>query len=352
VTELPAELSEPARWLATELRALKERSGLSLASIQLKTNYSKSSWERWLNGKQLPPRDAVARFAETCGGDVRLLTQLCARAAQSRPPPVAGKPAVADKPIPVPDGEQLHRRHRIALVAAAVIGTVAAGGLTIAALPRTGAEHPPSPSPAPLAVSVRLEGDREGECPGFLIDRPSAKVALPGDVSHTRAWAAGLGGADASPGAVELTIQGLSRQAVVLHAMRVRIAGRDVRRSATQYFPSEGCGGAVTKRAFEVDLDKPSPSAKALPGSDANGKDIPAVTFPYQVSDGDAEVIEVISRTARCDCRWYLEAEWSSLGRSGVLHIDDHGRPFHTVGADGLPSLIYYADEHAWRPAE
>ncbi|GHG65743.1 helix-turn-helix domain-containing protein [Streptomyces griseocarneus] len=45
--------------LAAELRELKERTGLSLAALSERTPYSKSSWERYLNGKKLPPRQAV-----------------------------------------------------------------------------------------------------------------------------------------------------------------------------------------------------------------------------------------------------------------------------------------------------
>lgn len=45
--------------LAAGLRELKDRTGLSLAALGGRTPYSKSSWERYLNGKKLPPRQAV-----------------------------------------------------------------------------------------------------------------------------------------------------------------------------------------------------------------------------------------------------------------------------------------------------
>ncbi|MGW3045281.1 helix-turn-helix domain-containing protein [Kitasatospora sp. NPDC001159] len=41
------------------MRELKERSGLSLVALAGRTAYSKSSWERYLNGKKLPPQQAV-----------------------------------------------------------------------------------------------------------------------------------------------------------------------------------------------------------------------------------------------------------------------------------------------------
>lgn len=45
--------------LAAGLSELKERTGLSLAALAAQTAYSKSSWERYLNGKALPPREAI-----------------------------------------------------------------------------------------------------------------------------------------------------------------------------------------------------------------------------------------------------------------------------------------------------
>ncbi|MBH1935960.1 helix-turn-helix domain-containing protein [Streptomyces sp. AV19] len=72
--ELPASLDEQAAQFVVQLRRLKDRSGLSLAALAAKTSYSRSSWERYLNGRQLPPRDAVEELARVCATDpVRLL---------------------------------------------------------------------------------------------------------------------------------------------------------------------------------------------------------------------------------------------------------------------------------------
>ncbi|MFC7511224.1 hypothetical protein ACFQV4_12960 [Streptomyces thermocarboxydus] len=35
----------------------------------------------------------------------------------------------------------------------------------------------------------------------------------------------------------------------------------------------------------------------------------------------------ITARTEGCDCRWYLELDWSSQGRTGTVRIDDRGRP-------------------------
>ncbi|MGW0731084.1 helix-turn-helix domain-containing protein [Streptomyces sp. NPDC002851] len=53
--------------LAGTLRELRSGTGLSLAALAAKTPYSKSSWERYLNGKALPPRQAVEELCTLAG---------------------------------------------------------------------------------------------------------------------------------------------------------------------------------------------------------------------------------------------------------------------------------------------
>lgn len=67
--ELPGSLDPHARELVTCLRRLKDHSGLSLKSLQAKTPFSASSWERYLNGKALPPPTAVEALATVAGAD-------------------------------------------------------------------------------------------------------------------------------------------------------------------------------------------------------------------------------------------------------------------------------------------
>ncbi|MEU7579542.1 peptidoglycan-binding protein [Streptomyces sp. NPDC041068] len=72
--ELPVSLGDRERELVVQLRRLKDRSGLSLASLSAKTSYSRSSWERYLNGKLPVPREAVEELARVCGAEsTRLL---------------------------------------------------------------------------------------------------------------------------------------------------------------------------------------------------------------------------------------------------------------------------------------
>ncbi|MEU6200477.1 peptidoglycan-binding protein [Streptomyces sp. NPDC047061] len=66
---LPESLDPRIRRLVVELRRLKDHSGLSMVALESRTGFSKSSWERYLNGKVAPPRQAVETMAEVCGGD-------------------------------------------------------------------------------------------------------------------------------------------------------------------------------------------------------------------------------------------------------------------------------------------
>ncbi|MGW4272548.1 helix-turn-helix domain-containing protein, partial [Streptomyces seoulensis] len=99
---------DPVAGLRAELLALKQRSGLSYARISALTHYSKSSWERWINGKQFPPRGAVESFARAARMDARPLLELWERAERARaaePGPTApeAESSTADVPEPAPD---------------------------------------------------------------------------------------------------------------------------------------------------------------------------------------------------------------------------------------------------------
>ncbi|MFG2678509.1 DUF2690 domain-containing protein [Streptomyces sp. NPDC048392] len=61
---MPDELDPQIREFASQLRRLVDRSDLSVASVADATGYSKTSWERYLNGRLLAPKGAVVALAE------------------------------------------------------------------------------------------------------------------------------------------------------------------------------------------------------------------------------------------------------------------------------------------------
>src|SRR3954447_24297735 len=66
---LPDDLPPEVRHFVEQLRLLKDRTGLSLAALGARTAYSKSSWHRYLNGTQPPPRQAVVALCRVAGVD-------------------------------------------------------------------------------------------------------------------------------------------------------------------------------------------------------------------------------------------------------------------------------------------
>ena len=123
--KLPAELDPRARQLVIRLRRLKDHSGLSIRQLAAKTGYSPKSWERYLGGRTLPPREAVEALAGIAGEDPTRLLALHEVAAEGwgsaqhpEPEPESDLgllPAEAESPAPPPGRSLL-----IALVAGAV----------------------------------------------------------------------------------------------------------------------------------------------------------------------------------------------------------------------------------------
>ncbi|MFJ1745573.1 XRE family transcriptional regulator [Streptomyces sp. NPDC088116] len=64
---LPDELDPEIVEFTSQLRRLVNRSGLSIAAVADRTGYSKTSWERYLNGRLLAPKGAVVALADVTG---------------------------------------------------------------------------------------------------------------------------------------------------------------------------------------------------------------------------------------------------------------------------------------------
>ncbi|MFK0169347.1 DUF2690 domain-containing protein [Streptomyces sp. NPDC090306] len=94
------------------MRELRQRTGLSLAGLAAATAFSKSSWERYLNGRTLPPRAAVQALCRLAGepdGRCLALWEMAeaewggrAKEAAPRPGPAADPVAAPPAPEPAP----------------------------------------------------------------------------------------------------------------------------------------------------------------------------------------------------------------------------------------------------------
>ncbi len=201
----------------------------------------------------------------------------------------------------------------------------------------------------PLTWSANSQAWKLGCGHDYVVAAPPGQVPPPPVPQDAAVWAASQNAVHGGETLVQLSVQGRTDTAVVLEALRVRVVGRTAPAQGNAYAMGRGCGGSITPRSFDVNLDKDRPIARAVAGSDA-GTPIPAVRMPYRVSAQDPEVLLVNARTQACDCRWYLELDWSSQGRTGTVRIDDHGRPFRTSGIKGLPRYVYETSARAWTP--
>ncbi|MGW2594315.1 helix-turn-helix domain-containing protein [Streptomyces sp. NPDC001515] len=85
--------------LSAEMRRIKEVSQLSFGGLADRTHYSRSSWERFLNGKQLPTTVAVEQLAAVAGTDPEPLLGLLAEATAV---PAGGTAPTAPAPAAAP----------------------------------------------------------------------------------------------------------------------------------------------------------------------------------------------------------------------------------------------------------
>ncbi|MGW6565735.1 helix-turn-helix domain-containing protein [Streptomyces sp. NPDC054975] len=363
------------------MRTLKARDGRSYEALGRRLSVSASTLHRYCSGATVPEEFAVVdRLAVLCGadeGERRDLEGAWTRADGARRPPApepgaepkpapevkpAPKPASAPQAPPEPELEPpVHtrvpglpsewRRRRWGWMgvvggAVAVAGMVTLGAVLLPGKTRERATEPP----APLTWTVASHIWKNGCGHSYLVERTPPP---PPEAADARSWATTQGAVHGGETLVRVSVQGKGAAAVVLQALHVRVVERAAPLPWAAYRMDDGCGGAVTPRRFEVDLDRPRPVARALDGYDASGEEgrtLPAVSFPYAVSAAEPEELLIDARTAGCDCRWYLELEWSGAGRSGTVRIDDGGRPFRTSALKG-PVYAYDTVGRRWTTA-
>ncbi|WAZ23291.1 XRE family transcriptional regulator [Streptomyces cinnabarinus] len=183
----------PAR-LAAELRELRARTGLSLKALADRTTYSKSSWERYLNGRTLPPRQAVqdlCRIAREPEGRLLALWEI----AESE---WSGRARETPRPEQEPDQRRPRRRAPLLAVSAVLLAGVVTAAL---ALLLPGRSSTPSPSPTgptgPRCRAAACEGQDPmhmgcGKGPANLAEHRTASgawVALRYNEACGTSWA-------------------------------------------------------------------------------------------------------------------------------------------------------------------
>ncbi|MFD9906919.1 hypothetical protein [Streptomyces sp. NPDC059063] len=173
----------------------------------------------------------------------------------------------------------------------------------------------------------------------FLVNRGPGKLPQPPAEPEAPAWVRAFDAVPAGEQFVEVTLQGTGKDTVVLNRMNVRVVQTRPPLAWNDYATGVGCGGDVTTRSFRVDLDSPRPVV--VPKNGQRG-------FPYKVSESDPEVFYVKAGVTSKYVTWYLEVEWSSGDRHGVLAVNDRGQPFRTSGAGGRPQYQWPLGGEKW----
>ncbi|WP_432198530.1 DUF2690 domain-containing protein [Streptomyces sp. bgisy027] len=169
--------------LVAALRELRAGAGLSLAALAERTAYSKSSWERYLNGKSLPPRQAVrelCRLAKEPDGRLLALWEIAeshwsGRAVGAAPaPPTDDSAPPPPHQAPPPAGTRRRLGGSRLLVMLASAYTVIVGGaaaLLFLLLPDSAArDEEPPPASIPFSIAPQCHGAAcEGRDPMRLI---------------------------------------------------------------------------------------------------------------------------------------------------------------------------------------
>ncbi|GAA2338759.1 hypothetical protein GCM10010431_72740 [Streptomyces kunmingensis] len=89
--------------MIVRLRRLKDRGALGTRQLAAKTGYSAKSWQRYLNGRALPPREAVEAMARIGGEDPTRLLALHEMAAERWAEGRAAPDALADRAPATPE---------------------------------------------------------------------------------------------------------------------------------------------------------------------------------------------------------------------------------------------------------
>ncbi|WNO73099.1 helix-turn-helix transcriptional regulator [Streptomyces sp. AM8-1-1] len=182
----------------------------------------------------------------------------------------------------------------------------------------------------------------------FLLDQAPGDVPPPPAPQDHRGWGRALGGVDAGGMRLQLTVTGKAQESVVLNAVHVRVVARKAPLAWQTYSMGEGCGSGITPQTFAVDLDKPRPIVRPVAGQQGDAV-VPAKGFPYKVSSGDPQVLNLDLKTEAHDVSWYLEVDWSVGDRHGTVRVDDDGKPFRASAMKGRPRYDYWPEESEWK---
>lgn len=195
---------------------------------------------------------------------------------------------------------------------------------------------------APVTVSTQAQFWSDPCGHPYLVDKAPANLSPPPNEQDSPGWVSANGAVSARDQTVKLTVQGTGKDTVVLESLHVRVAGTSAPLAWNTYkmgYLGVGCGGRVPQHSFDLDLDASVPRPNPQSAAD---------NFPYKVSASDPEAFYINATANTRYVRWYLELEWSSGNRQGVVRIDDAGKPFATSGDRSRPVYAFSLNSKKW----
>ena len=177
-------------------------------------------------------------------------------------------------------------------------------------------QRPSEPDPLITTADFDLE-----KCENFTIPESLVSSLPKKDTGFDPKWIYEHGGA--SIYGFRLTVEGKTDNAVVLNRFRViDIKRKAAPADAVHIQPCGPAGGAVILRQVDVNLGDPV-KVTSVPYEDPiTGDEVPAVNFPFKVSNNDPEVFLIEPTGATCFCEWRLAIDWTSGGRTGTTVVD------------------------------
>jgi transcriptional regulator with XRE-family HTH domain len=168
------------RRLATQLRRMKDRSGLTVPSLAARTGQSAETWALALAGRRLPPLDAVETLAQACGADydrIGALYALAEKAGSGAGDLGRGRPVPHPDPLdPLGPQEGLPGggRRALLLLAAGVLAAAALVAVMLTSGTSTGRAPDARDSPG-----LSTTAPPRGTAPATSAAGPSAPGAAP-----------------------------------------------------------------------------------------------------------------------------------------------------------------------------
>jgi hypothetical protein len=177
---LPDTVDGSMRRFVTQLRRMKDLSGLSVPALAVRTARATQAWEEYLAGVRLPPLDAVEVLAQLSGADHRRVRALYLAAERGDPDP-GGRVDGWRGALRRPWGPRGRHRRRAVLTAfaAGLLPTAAVAVLMATGMTTEGTGFTPAPGSGRVAAS----GTPGAITPGAAPDRTATHrpaVAAPG----------------------------------------------------------------------------------------------------------------------------------------------------------------------------